>query len=328
MIYGFNDYEIDIQCYELRRTGEPCKVEPKAFDLLVYLIQHRDRAVTRDELVEHVWAGGSISDAVLSHHIMVARKAVGDDGRTQRVIKTVHGRGYRFIAAAGEVAEARDVQRSVSTPLTCCPDPTPAAHAAGVVQTGFVPEPPSSSQNVLAGEHLLGTVLCVILDRVQTLSEQLTLDALQRLRQTFFAITQEVMQAYEGTVQFYGADGILAVFGVPVNQSDHARRGLAAAVALRQRFRDATAHPEGLPPITYSVSQGLHTGPVAVGNFTGETPNLAIWFQYQAEPGAILISGETMRLVEDVVSNAARETIRVPGYTAPIVAYKLTSSVG
>jgi len=305
MIYSFKDFVLDTQCYELRRAGEPCKVEPKAFDLLVYLIHHRDRAVTRDELFEHVWTGEFISDAVLSHHVMVARRAVGDDGRAQRVIKTVHGRGYRFIAAVGDAADA-----------------TPAAHADGVDPADIVTEPSAASQNVLAGEHVFGTVLCVILDHVPRLSEQLTFNALQRLRQTFFIISQDVIQQHDGGAQFYGADGILAVFGVPANQSDHARRGLAAAVALRQRFRDATANPEGLPPIAYSVSQGLHTGPVAVGYFTGETPSLAIWFQYQAEPGAILISAETMRLVEDVVSNAEQGTIRVPGYTAPMAAYK------
>lgn len=310
MIYGFNDFDLDTQRYELRRAGEPCKVEPKAFDLLVYLIQHRDRAVTRDELVEHVWAGEFISDAVLSHHVMVARKAVGDDGRAQRVIKTVHRRGYRFIAALGDA----DVLP------TSCPDVTPAANSAVVDPTDTVPEPPVAAQNILAGEYVLHTVLCVILDHVQHLSEQLTFDALQRLRQTFFAISQDVIQQYQGAVQFFGADGMLAAFGA---QGDHARRGLSASIALRQRFRDAYANPKVLQPSAYSVSQGLHTGPVAVGNLTGETPNLAIWFQYQAGPDTILISAATMRFVENIVSHAERDTIRVPGHTDLITAYKL-----
>jgi class 3 adenylate cyclase len=160
----------------------------------------------------------------------------------------------------------------------------------------------------------------VILDHVQRLSEQLTFDALQRLRQTFFAISQDVIQQYQGAVQFFGADGMLAVFGT---QDDHARRGLSAAVALRQRLRNAWANAEGLPPSAYSVSQGLHTGPLAVGYLTGETPNLAIWFQYQAEPNTILLSAATMRLVEDIVS-AERGVIRVPGHKNLITSYKLS----
>jgi DNA-binding winged helix-turn-helix (wHTH) protein len=323
MIYAFDDFELDTQHYELRRVGKPCKVEPKAFDLLVYLVQHRDRAVTRDELCKHVWTGEFISDAVLSHHVMVARKAVGDDGRAQRVIKTVHGRGYRFIAAVDSVADRRYMQRSVSTPPASGPELTPSVNPAVAAQRDMEPEALPNSQNVLAGEHMLGTVLCVILDYVQKLSEQLTLGALQRLRQTFFTTAQGVIQQYQGTVQFYGADGILALFGAPPGQSDHARRGLSAAVTLHRHLRDAYANPEVLPPSAYSVSQGLHTGPVARGNFTGETPNLAIWFQYQAEPDTILISGATMRLVEDLVSNTERGTIRIPGHPAPITAYKL-----
>jgi class 3 adenylate cyclase len=68
----------------------------------------------------------------------------------------------------------------------------------------------------------------------------------------------------------------------------------------------------------------LHTGPLAVGNLTGETPNLAIWFQYQAEPNTILISAATMRLVGDIVSNVERGSIRVPGHTNLVAAYKLS----
>jgi len=105
MIYGFNDFDLDIQRYELRRVGELCKVEPKAFDLLMHSIQNRDRVVTRDELFKHAWPGELISDAVLSHHVMVARRAVGDAGRAQQVIRTVHGRGYRFIAAVRDATD-------------------------------------------------------------------------------------------------------------------------------------------------------------------------------------------------------------------------------
>jgi DNA-binding winged helix-turn-helix (wHTH) protein len=70
--------------------------------VLVYLIQHRHRIVTKDELVEHVWAGRLVSEATLTSRMMAARRAVGDRGREQRVIQTWHGRGYRFIVAVEE----------------------------------------------------------------------------------------------------------------------------------------------------------------------------------------------------------------------------------
>ncbi len=98
MIYKFDAFELDERLYTLRRLGEPLKLEPKVLDVLAYLIRQRDRVVTKDELIEHVWPGQVISDAALTHCLAKARKAVDDDGGRQHVIRTQHGRGYRFIA--------------------------------------------------------------------------------------------------------------------------------------------------------------------------------------------------------------------------------------
>jgi DNA-binding winged helix-turn-helix (wHTH) protein len=103
MIYVFDeDYALDLQRYELRYSGKPVKLEPQVFNLLAYLIQHRDRVVTKQELLDTLWQGRFVTEAVLTSRLMGARKAVGDDGRVQRLIQTVHGRGYRFIAAVEE----------------------------------------------------------------------------------------------------------------------------------------------------------------------------------------------------------------------------------
>ena len=99
MIYAFGEYELDTQLYELRRAGASLPLEPKVFDLLADLIQHRDRIVSKHELLEHLWPSQFISEATFDHCIMAARRAVGDDGHTQWVIKTIRGRGYRFVAA-------------------------------------------------------------------------------------------------------------------------------------------------------------------------------------------------------------------------------------
>ena len=96
MIYAFGEYELDITCYELRRSGQPQQIEPKVFDLLAYLVQQRDRAVSKDELFEQVWSNQFVSESALLYCIMAARKVLGDNGRVQRLIKTIHGRGYRF----------------------------------------------------------------------------------------------------------------------------------------------------------------------------------------------------------------------------------------
>jgi DNA-binding winged helix-turn-helix (wHTH) protein len=98
MIYVFDTTEFDTDRRVLRLAGTVVDVEPKVFDLLAYLIQHHDQFVSRKELYTQLWSQPFVSEAALNYCIAAARKAVGDTGRTQRVIKTVHGRGYRFIA--------------------------------------------------------------------------------------------------------------------------------------------------------------------------------------------------------------------------------------
>ena len=98
MIYYFEDYTLDLQRYELRYAGKLVKLEPQVFDVLAYLIQHHDRVVSKDELLEQLWPGRVVSETTLTSRLMAARRAVGDRGREQRVIQTLHGRGYRFIA--------------------------------------------------------------------------------------------------------------------------------------------------------------------------------------------------------------------------------------
>ena len=107
MIYTFEAYELDLQCYELRYAGKLVKLEPQVFNILAYLLQHRDRVVTKEELLEQLWPGRFISEATLTSRVTLARRAIGDRGREQRLIQTVHGRGYRFMAPVQEhVAEA------------------------------------------------------------------------------------------------------------------------------------------------------------------------------------------------------------------------------
>src|SRR5438128_9524925 len=97
-MYAFDDFEIDTARFELRRGGELCHVEPQVFDVLRYLIEHRDRVVAKEELLDNVWGDRFVSESALTSRIKAARQAVGDSGRAQRIISTAHGRGYRFVA--------------------------------------------------------------------------------------------------------------------------------------------------------------------------------------------------------------------------------------
>jgi TolB-like protein/Flp pilus assembly protein TadD len=96
----FAGHELDLRRQELRRADEAVHVEPQVFDLLVHLVRNRDRVVGKDELFEAVWHGRIVSEAALSSRINAARRAIGDDGERQGLIRTVHRRGFRFV---GEV---------------------------------------------------------------------------------------------------------------------------------------------------------------------------------------------------------------------------------
>src|SRR5918995_1833859 len=122
MRYQFGNRVLDTETVELRAGKDVLDVEPQVFDVLAYLIAHRDRVVTREELLDQVWGDRFVSESALTTRIKQVRQAVGDDGREQRVIRTAHGRGYRFVApvteaddpAAGRGAEADPETRYVT----------------------------------------------------------------------------------------------------------------------------------------------------------------------------------------------------------------------
>jgi class 3 adenylate cyclase/DNA-binding winged helix-turn-helix (wHTH) protein len=102
----FGNHVIDLRRQELRRAGEIVHVEPQVYDLLVHLVRNRGRVVSKDELLDTIWNGRIVSEAALSSRINAARKAIGDDGDRQALIKTIHRRGFRFIGAVQEGASA------------------------------------------------------------------------------------------------------------------------------------------------------------------------------------------------------------------------------
>jgi TolB-like protein len=97
MTLSFGDYEIDIERRELRHAKIAVPVEPQVFDLLVYLVQNRERVVSKDDLIATVWGGRIVSDSTLSSRINAARKAIGDSGAGQTLIRTVARKGLRFV---------------------------------------------------------------------------------------------------------------------------------------------------------------------------------------------------------------------------------------
>src|SRR4026208_1042087 len=105
MKYQIAEYTIDTARFRVSSGDTDIPAEPKVFDLLVYLIRHRDRVLSREELFREVWDGREVSDATLSNHVKSARKILGDNGDLQQTILTIRGRGSQFIAPVIVVPE-------------------------------------------------------------------------------------------------------------------------------------------------------------------------------------------------------------------------------
>jgi DNA-binding winged helix-turn-helix (wHTH) protein len=127
LLYRFEKFTVDVQRRELRRGAELIPLEPKAFDLLVYLVEKRERVVSRDDLLASLWDGRIVSESALSTRINAVRVALGDSGEAQRLVKTFPRKGVRFVA---EVREEREPIRSFE--------------ADGAAMAGLDSEPPKS----------------------------------------------------------------------------------------------------------------------------------------------------------------------------------------
>ena len=102
MRYVFDSFVVDAAARELMASGQPVRIEPMVLDLLIHLIERRDRVVPKDELVGAVWQGRFVLDAAVSSAVSAARRALDDDGNRQHHIRTMHGRGFRFVSPVVE----------------------------------------------------------------------------------------------------------------------------------------------------------------------------------------------------------------------------------
>ena len=152
MIYRFGTFALDTELLELRSAQGPVTVEPQVFSVLAYLIENRSRVVSKDELINAVWGGRIVSDATLNSRINAARRAVGDTGTAQAIIRTIVKRGFRFIAEI-------DAPTSPTPGHAQLPDALPAGGAPEVSlhpQKAVLPLPDRASIAVLAFANLSG----------------------------------------------------------------------------------------------------------------------------------------------------------------------------
>lgn len=140
MLYAFEDCELDTDRIELRVRGEAVAVEPQVFELLKFLIERRDRVVTREEIIDGIWSGRFVSDAAISSRIKSARQSVGDDGRAQRLIRTAHGTGFRFVAEVSERPRITSLEEAAQAGSAQSTRPSIAVlpfRLVGIAEPGF-----------------------------------------------------------------------------------------------------------------------------------------------------------------------------------------------
>ncbi|HKP41292.1 MAG TPA: alpha/beta fold hydrolase [Mycobacterium sp.] len=123
-VWRFDGFVLDTHRYELRSGGDVIRVEPQVFDVLTQLISNHDRFVSKEELFDSVWGGRFVGEAALTSRIKAARRALGDDGESQRYIRTVRGRGYQFVGTILADATAAPTPPPLEEP------PPPRQHIA------------------------------------------------------------------------------------------------------------------------------------------------------------------------------------------------------
>jgi DNA-binding winged helix-turn-helix (wHTH) protein/tetratricopeptide (TPR) repeat protein len=320
MRYIFGECTLDTQRAELARAGCVYRLRRKVFQALAYLLAHADRVVSKQELCEQVWPQQFISDAALESVIKAVRQAIGDSGRSPRLLQTVYGQGYRWMAAVTTADQPPPDRPAIVALARASTDGSPEMDALARTGTRERGAPVST------GEWKLVTVLCCALAAPPS-GAALELETHYRQLSALYALTREAVQRYGGTLQPLAGDQIVAIFGAPLAQEEHAQRAVLAALELQRRVHEAGSALSAPLGSGLAVRLGLHTGQVAVGLFeatpegagavVGDTLMRASALQAQAAPGTIQCSQVTARLVSQVVQVAVVEP--APLAVAPLL---------
>ena len=299
MRYHFGACVLDTACRELSRAGQVVPIEPKAYQVLVYLVEHRHRVVTRAELLEHVWPGTFVEDGAVTRCVRALRQAVGDSPAEQRAIQTRRGHGYRFLAKV----DAYDGEATVAEPGTVTSAADPATETmpnlTGAILAVEAPEP--------SGEYKPVTVVCGVFEPdPQT---RLTLDERHALLDAVARLVDAVVPAYGGVAQELASDRVVVIFGAPAVQEEHARRAVLAALALQERWLEF-APPGDARSTVLPLRLGLDSGLVIAGGpsggrrsaVVGEPPGQAAALALRADRGTVVVSGATAALLRDWIS--------------------------
>src|SRR5215831_17639440 len=299
MLYNFYDYTLDEARRELRRTGQLVSVEPKVFQVLLYLLQHHDRVVSKQELLEQCWPETFVSEAALTRCVTKLRKVVQADRSAPSVIKTLHGQGYRCVAAVTLLSPTSSLEAIASPEVRDTPASEPQARL----------EPLAPIRETLpAAERRQLTVLFCDLVGSTALADHLDPEDFREVTVTYQTTCAEVIHRYDGHIAQYLGDGLLVYFGYPAAHEDDAQRAVYAGLDMLAALADLNRRLEQSYDVRLQLRVGMHTGLVVVGEMgggpqhgqlaLGVAPNIAAKIQAMATPGSVVISDATYRLVQ------------------------------
>ncbi len=344
MLYTFEQWELDVERHELRRAGQLMKLEPQVFSVLTYLVAHRDRVLSKQELLSHLWPDQHVGDSALERCIMAARKAVGDSGEQQRVIKTFHRRGYRFVVpvtehlpSAAPLAPTEPIasqQRHKNDNADDKPLSSPVAFTLdnASISPGKTLETPVDP--VFA--HRKITVLsCAIAHAPEDFKIETSKSLTHDLQPLLDPITAYV-QSQGGIIALYRDHGLFALFGLsePDGDTHHALQAVKVAMAL-QTSLEKTHFGLDVVHRPLQLRMGLHSGDIIGKRFgddphriymaMGKTLQFAANLQACTLPGVILASEATYRLVQHAVCGKVAGLITLESGLCHMTAYRLAS---
>jgi DNA-binding winged helix-turn-helix (wHTH) protein/class 3 adenylate cyclase/tetratricopeptide (TPR) repeat protein len=340
----FGAFRIDLGLSRLERSGEVVSIPPKAFDLLLLLVQQRGRVLSKSELMQALWPEVFVEEANLTQHVFTLRKALGVQPNGQPYIETVPRRGYSFAAEVRATLESPPAAetgagacaacgRQASTDATFCP-----SCGARLARPVSAPDAarPRGGQPIPAvvheGERKNATVVHCGVPNAAAVAERLGSGGMRYLMRRLFEIAAEEVCGYDGVISERHADGFIALFGARAIHEDDARRALLAAVNIGRRdvWPGDTGAADGL-----IVQMGLNSGPVVIGRVSedkdveytavGEVTRAADLLQQFAGPGAILLSETTRRAVEGYVDT---EPVAVETPRGAVTAYRVIALAG
>ncbi|HEY3569664.1 MAG TPA: adenylate/guanylate cyclase domain-containing protein [Thermoanaerobaculia bacterium] len=240
--------------------------------------------------------------------------------------------GFKFCGSCGApLAAAPAPPASASAPSE--PAPARAAPAAQSYTPPHLAESVLQSRSAFEGERKQVTVLFCDLVGSTALADRLGAETMHVLLNRFFELSLGEVHRYEGTINQFLGDGFMALFGAPIAHEDHARRAVLAALGVHKRLAERSADLGGSQGVELRIRMGINTGWVVVGGIgdhlrmdytaVGDTTNLAARLQQHSEPGWILISETTSRMVAGEVRLEALPPFQVKGKTAPIQAFRV-----